>query len=315
MTRVAIILVDYNSHDHTEECLRSLEGANFADLAVDVIVVDNGSREPLQLPQQPTTYSLTLLRLEENTGFTGGNNAGIAHAQATTPPDYFLLLNNDTLVDSGFLKELVSFAQSEDRVGVVSPMIYFAPGCEYHADSYSTAERGNVIWFAGGSIDWKHMFAFHRGVDQVDRGQFDWPELSARRVQLQQAIKERPVDMPYISGKTMDFATGCCMLIPATVLDQVGVFDQDYFLYWEDVDLSHRIKQVGYSLYFCPTAKIWHKNAGSSGGAGSSLHQHYQQRNRLRFGLRYAPLATKIRLLKDTLTRRLRSLAQSTQRA
>jgi GT2 family glycosyltransferase len=117
-------------------------------------------------------------------------------------------------------------------------------------------------------IDYANFDAFHIGVDEVDRGQFE---------------EERQVE----------FVTGCCMLIRREALQQLGMFDVRYFLYLEDVDLSVRFRRGGYELWFCPGSKIWHVNAGSSGGAGSALHVYYQTRNRLFFFFKYAALRHK----------------------
>lgn len=302
MTKVSIILVDYNSHHHTLECLESLSQANFKNIDVNVVIVDNASKDKFQLESSKfQTLNLNIIYAEENTGFTGGNNLGIQFALDNYSPDYVLLLNNDTLVDESFLQELLQLAKVEKSAGIICPMIYFAKDFEFHKKSYSKNELGKVIWFAGGSIDWKNMYAFHRGVDQVDRGQFDWQTLDSRRKELQTALKKKPLEVPYISAKYMDFATGCCMLIPTNVIREVGMFDDDYFLYWEDVDLSQRIKGSGYYLFFCPSSIIWHKNAGSSGGSGSFLHTKYQERNRIRFAMKYAPLKTKLSLMKQKL--------------
>lgn len=300
MKKVSIILVDYNSHQHTKDCLDSLNQADFTEVDVQVVVVDNGSKEQILLREDTyKNFSLRIVYSKTNTGFTGGNNQGIFYAKESFRPDFFLLLNNDTLVEKSFLQELMQCAENEKNVGIVNPMIYFAKGYEYHKESYSKEDLGKVIWFAGGSIDWKNMFAFHRGVDQVDRGQFNWKVLDKKRSKLEKSLKPKPLTVPYISTRKMDFATGCCMFIPAKVVEQVGVFDQAYFLYWEDVDLSERIKRAGYSLLFCPTAVIWHKNAGSSGGSGSSIHNKYLRRNRIRFAMKYASWKTKILLLRE----------------
>ena len=79
------------------------------------------------------------------------------------------------------------------------------------------------------------------------------------------------------------------MLYDKSVLDRVGFWDESYFLYYEDADLCVRAQQAGVKLFYDPTIVIWHKISQSTGGSGSSLHEKYQNRNRLRFGLKYAP--------------------------
>ncbi len=296
MSKISLITVEYRTPDHTQELLRSLEKLKFSKENLQIVVVSTGSEQKQNYTSEK--FHIENLHSSKNLGFTGANNFGIRHATETFSPDYFLLLNNDTLVDPEFLQNLVVFAQKKKDVGVICPMIYFASGYEFHSKEYSEKEKGNVVWFAGGSIDWKNMYAFHRGVDEVDRGQF---KIKTKNLKSKN-------ELPNINYETMDFATGCCMLIPARVIQEVGMFNDSYFLYWEDVELSYRIKQAGYELYFCPDSKIWHKNAGSSGGSGSDLHTKYQERNRLQFAMRYAPLRTKRAVLKEYLTKRVLQL-------
>jgi len=84
------------------------------------------------------------------------------------------------------------------------------------------------------------------------------------------------------------------------MFQKIGLFDKKYFLYFEDVDLSLRVKKAGFKVIFCPKAKIWHLNSGSS-GSGSSLHDYFITRNRLLFGMKYASLRSKIALIKESL--------------
>lgn len=262
-TSVAIIIVHFNTDEETKDCLDSLSKVKHKGVLLNTYVIDNGSKNPLHLSEEHLGKTTKMIRSDANLGFTNGNNLGISVALRELEPDYILLLNNDTTVKPDFLEKLVSAAKAEPKLGMAVPKIYFSPGREFHTSAYKESERGNVIWFAGGSIDWANLDAFHRGVDEVDRGQFD-------------------------HTTDTEFATGCCVLIPRTVLERAGTLDPKYFLYLEDVDWSIRIKQAGYELHFVPEAVVWHKNAGSSGGAGSPTHQYYQTRNRLFFFMRYA---------------------------
>jgi GT2 family glycosyltransferase len=158
----------------------------------------------------------------------------------------------------------------------VSPKIYFYPEREFHQDAYTKEERGKVVWYAGGLIDWENVYAYHRGVNEVDHGHFNTPE------------------------ETM-FATGCCIGVRAEVIREVGKLNQDYFFGLEDLEWSMRVKAAGYTIWYQPDAVIWHKNAGSSGGSGSEIHQYYQTRNRLLFGMRYASVKTRIHLIKQAV--------------
>jgi GT2 family glycosyltransferase len=263
MISVAIIIVHFNTDQETKECLRSLQEIATKNLNVSTFVIDNGSKTVLEVNEKDQPNNTRIIRSDSNLGFTDGNNLGISIATREVQPEYFVLLNNDTTVQPDFLEKLVAAAQANPRLGMAVPKIYFSEGREFHAKSYKSEQRGKVLWFAGGSIDWANLDAFHRGVDEVDRQHFD-------------------------SQRDTEFATGCCVLLPRTIVERVGTFDPKYFLYLEDVDWSLRIVQAGYEIELVPEAVVWHKNAGSSGGSGSPLHQYYQTRNRLYFFTKYA---------------------------
>lgn len=91
------------------------------------------------------------------------------------------------------------------------------------------------------------------------------------------------------------------MLISRDLIEHIGLLDEKYFLYYEDVDYSIRAIKAGFKIYYLPKAHIWHKNASSSGKPGSKLHIYYQERNRLYFGFKYASIKTKKSLIFDSL--------------
>lgn len=269
MDKIAVIIVHYNTNQDTWACLDSLAQLTpNSAFEVQVFVVDNASKDAFYLLKK--NKNVTIVRSDTNLGFTGGNNLGFNYARKNYNPDYYLLLNSDTLVEKDFLTLLYSQLKADHKLGLVSPKIYFAPGCEFHRQSYKKSEQGKVIWFAGGIIDWDNLLTFHAGVDEVDRGQFD---------QL----------------TDFDYASGCCFLVRREALAVSGVFDDRYFLYFEDCDLSLRIERSGWKLGFCPQAIVWHKNGSSTDGAGSELQQFYLTRNRLLFFATYGYLSVKIR--------------------
>ena len=278
MRKVFLIILNWNGGRMTISCLKSLESVNCDSFFVEVVVVDNGSTddsvERIELRiknQEPKTI---LLRNKENLGFAEGNNVGIRYA-LESGADYICLLNNDTRVDPDFLMQLIKTADSDEKIGLAGGKIYFEKGYEFHKDRYKENERGKVIWYAGGIIDWGDVYATHRGVDEVDVGQYD-------------EITET------------DYINGCLLLAKKEVFKKVGLFDPKYFLYFEDVDLSVRVKKSGFKIIFCPAAKIWHLSSGSS-GSGSELHDYFITRNRLLFGLRFAPFRSKVALIKESL--------------
>lgn len=262
MIHVSILLINYNAQEDTIDCLKSLEKIKTPGFKHNIIIIDNASKEAFELPKSLQNSHTQVVRSNTNKGFTGGNNMGIYYAVEKYSSDYVLLLNNDTTVDEDFLKELIKTAESDPRIGMAVSKIFFSKGREYHTDSYSKSELGNVLWYAGGSIDWNHLATFHRGVDEVDRGQFD-------------------------SQTQSDFATGCSVLVKREILEKIGTFDKRFFLYLEDVDWSVRVTKGGYKIAFCPKSVVYHKNAGSTGGSGSKTQDYYLTRNKLLFAFKH----------------------------
>ncbi len=170
---------------------------------------------------------------------------------------------------------MIDYLERNTQVGLVSPKIYFATGYETHKAKYKESELGQVIWYAGGKLDWQNIIASHTGVDEVDQGQYDQP-------------------------KQTGFATGCCLVAPADIWREVGLLDDRYYLYYEDSDYSQQVKQAGYEVHYLPDAVIWHLNAGSS-VSGGQLHDYFISRNRLIFGMKWADLRAKSALLRESI--------------
>ncbi|MCL4353605.1 glycosyltransferase family 2 protein [Patescibacteria group bacterium] len=274
MKKVYIVIVYYSGLQNTLECLSSLSKIVMPKgISGEILVVENGAKEKISLHPADQRSKIKIIRNEENLGFAGGNNIGIKYA-LSHQADYVLLLNSDTLVREDFLKELLFVLEKDGGAGIACPKIYFAKGYEFH--KYKKDELGRVIWYAGGRIDWQNVIASHIGVDEVDGGEFN-------------KIKET------------EFATGCCMLIKKEAFEKVGLLDEKYFLYYEDSDLSLRLYKKGMKIMFVPKAVIWHKNAGEAGGAGSDLQDYYITRNRMLFGMRFAPFRAKMSLIRESI--------------
>ena len=185
------------------------------------------------------------------------------------------MVNNDLLVSEDLIENLVSIAKEHPRVGAISPKIYFSKGFEFHKDRYKKTDTGRVIWYAGGDIDWDNVIGSNHGVDDVDEGQYEKTDET-------------------------DFATGACMLLRAEALRKVGLLDERYFMYLEDGDISVRLKRVGWGVLYTSKAQAWHKVAQSS-GIGSELNDYFITRNRLYFGLKFAPLRAKFALIREAV--------------
>ena len=276
MKKIFISILNFNSRKETIDCLNSIKKIKIKDFVVSVILIDNASKEKLNLKEDfIDPIELKIVETKENLGFAGGHNVGLRYAFGNGA-DYVLILNNDAVLDENALLEMFLAAEETSKVGIIVPKIYFAKGHEYHKEKYKKEDLGRVFWYAGGEVDWKNVVGFHRGVDEIDEGQYDKREET-------------------------NYATGCCMLVSRKVLEEVGLFDENYYLYYEDGDLSQRVKRNGYKIIYEPKAVVYHENAGSSGGSGSSLQDYYISRNRMLFGLKYAPIRAKVALVRESL--------------
>ncbi|GEM_PF-122795 len=287
MNKVAIITLNYNGKQDTLELLGSLSklparnashsdaGRRTTNYQLLTIVVDNASSDGSVSAIHKSFPEVDILQTGGNLGFSGGVNRGIDYAKIWGA-DYFLLINNDTLIKNpDLVSELLKTAQSDPKIGLVSPKIYFAPGFEFHKDRYGSSDLGKVIWFAGGKFDWDNIGSIHRGIDEVDGGQYDSEEESG-------------------------IFSGACVLIKKEVLERLGGLDEQYFLYFEDSDLAKRAIEAGFKIYYNGKTAIYHKVSRST-GIGSRITDYYHTRNRLIFGMKYSKPRTKFALLREAL--------------
>lgn len=245
MPKVFIIILNWNGYKDTVACLDSLKNLDYPNY--EIIVIDNGSTDD-STPQfkflggsDPPRFKL--IENEKNLGFSGGNNVGIKYA-LENGAEYILLLNNDTIIEPSFLKELIKVGESNKEVGVLGPKILFAG-------------EPNLIWSAGGKFSW---FA-SRGINQRKYKETDSEE------------EKEPIEADYISG--------CALLIKREVIDKIGLLDNKFFLYYEDTDWNFRAKKAGFKVVYIPKAKIWHKVSLSVKKLSSPTVLYYDTRNRL----------------------------------
>lgn len=221
----------------------------------DVIVVDNGSTDGSAVRLASEHPHVKFLHSPVNAGFTGGNNLGMQYA-LDRGYGYILLLNNDTFVSPGFLEPLVAHLKQHEEVGAVQPLIFF------------NHDR-HLIWNAG---------SFYNSF---------WGYTSTRGL-------HKKVNARYSRPCGVDWITGCAFMIRAEALQKTGLFVPRMFLYYEDVDLSFRLRQKGYRLAFVPQSVIYHI-AGASGKKktkeGTILPQihYYNLRNRIWLLKAYTP--------------------------
>ncbi len=273
--KVAIITVNYNGKKDTLEFLESLKKLRTTNYELRTIVVDNASEDGSVSVIHKSFPEVDIIQAGANLGFSGGYNKGIEYAQIWGA-DYFLLINNDCLIkDENLLGELIKTIDSDEKIGLVSPKIYFAKGFEFHKDRYSEKDLGKVIWYAGGKFDWDNIGSIHRGLDEVDNGQYD-------------EIFEQEI------------ISGACVLIKKEVFEKLSGFDEKYFLYFEDSDFIKRAHFYGFKTYYNGKVSIYHKVSQST-GIGSKITDYYHTRNRLIFGIKYGSNRTKFALIREAI--------------
>ena len=162
MRTIYISIINYNGEKDTILCLESLDKLHKNDIDLNVIVIDNASQRIFKIPDKKfTNFSLKVIRNNENLGFSAGHNIAVRYALENRA-DYVLILNNDTRVDNKLLDNLLKVIESDRKIGVVVPKIYFEKGYEFHKDRYEEKNLGKIIWYAGGIMDWKNVVGKNR---------------------------------------------------------------------------------------------------------------------------------------------------------
>jgi GT2 family glycosyltransferase len=220
--KLSIILVNWNNLADSVECLESLKKCTYSNY--EVTVVDNGSGgDDARILNQKFGDYIRLIESEQNLGFAKGCNIGIKDA-LDRGADYVVLLNNDTIVTTDFLDEIVNVVGVQEKVGIAGGKIL-------------CYEFPDTIWFAGGEIDYKTGKTPIRGSGEVDRGQYD-------------------------QVADVDWICSCFMFISGDFLKEEGMLDERFFFGWEDADICVRAVKRGYRVIYVPEAKIWHKGWG-----------------------------------------------------
>lgn len=220
-----------------DETVRCLQSLERIDTPCRIVVVDNGSGDGSTEYLARHYPHVELIALPTNAGFGAACNRAIAHALQDATCEYVLLLNNDATVHPKALSELLSAAQVHPEAGILSPKVY-------------RADAPNVIWYAGARRRRGVLAAADTGRGQVDRGQFN-------------LLRE------------VDYVFGAAMLIRRSVFERIGLFDERFFLYLEDMDLSLRAQAAGFSLLFVPQAHVWHKGSTSTSQNAAMRKYHF----------------------------------------
>jgi GT2 family glycosyltransferase len=256
---VTVIVLNWNGRDDTLACLESLRAVEYPNFSV--MVVDNGSSDGSPAAIRQRFPDIEVVETNCNLGFAEGNNVGIRLA-LRRGSDYVLLLNNDTVVATSLLQELVAGAERCPEGGIFTARIH------YHADPQR-------IWSAG--VRWRK-----------DRMEFSHVQDEA----------ENPLDARGLA--LTDYACGCALFAPAAVFRKVGLLDPKFFLTYEETDLCFRARRSNIPSYYVPSALLWHKVSASFGGAESPLIEYFMTRNRLLWGERHLGFKDLLQLYKVT---------------
>ena len=235
--KVSLVILNWNGLDDTTECLESLQKITYSNY--EVIVVDNCSEgdDAAILKERFRDY-IDLVLNDKNYGSSEGYNSGIRHilTNSKPKPDYIIIMNNDMVVDSAFLNEMVKAASEDERIGIIGPKIYY----------YNYKGRNDVIWSAGGKI--------RRWLPQIHHH-----------------IGENDDDLPKYQYKTsVDWITGALFMLKYRLIEEMGLFHTGYFIGMEDTEYCLNARKRGYEIVYVPSSKVWHKVGASISKSGRS---------------------------------------------
>jgi GT2 family glycosyltransferase len=217
---VKILVLNYNGMVYLKNLMKTLIRTDYPDY--EVVVIDNCSTDN-SVEYLKTNYpEIQVVENDRNYGFAGGYNRTCD--KVANECEFFVLLNNDVLVEPSWLRELVTPAFSDSRIAATTPKVYFL-------------DKDSVLNACGGVVD-VYGFGFNRGNGEKDEGQYDKEE-------------------------ECFYAVGVAMLIRSKCWKEIGPFDVDYFAYHEDLDWSWRARLSGYRIIYCPKSIIYHKWRGS----------------------------------------------------
>jgi len=224
---VSVVVVTFNSAPWIERCLESVRG-------YETIVVDNGSTDgtvALVRERFPEAHVIE----QENLGMGGGNNAGMRLASAR----YFLLLNADAWVLGDGVEQLARFADQHPDAAVVGPKLLNEDGSlQRSARAFPTLWRLSTEY-----LFLRKLAPRSRALNTFYEGGFDHDE-----------------------AREVDWLFGACLLVRRDAADEVGLFDEDFFMFSEETDWLYRFHQAGWSVYFYPGAEVVHVGGASHGG-------------------------------------------------
>jgi GT2 family glycosyltransferase len=244
--KIGVVTVTFGSQEVLPDFFASLDKQTYRNFVL--FAVDNHSSD--NSVEQLNAYhgcERVVIENEANLGVAAGNNQGIL-AAIDAGCEYVLLLNNDVVFGPDLFRQLID-GMRQHRCDMTTPLIYYY-------------DRPNVIWCAGGEFQrWAGMRVRHRGADAIDDGQFH-------------------------ATTAVNYAPTCCILFRREVFGVVGLMDEAYFVYVDDLDFLFRAWKRGLRMYYLPTAKLWHK-VSSLTGAESPFSVRYNTRNRAYFSAKH----------------------------
>lgn len=246
-----VIVLNFQGEKIIEKTINSLKSLNYPKDRFEILVVDNGSKDKSRQVLEQVKDIETIF-LPENIGFSAGNNAGIREAKG----EYIALLNNDCIVEPDWLNELVKTAQKDKKIFAVNSKIMLG--------STNKIQNAGIRIFPNGYAQDIGAAPHNKKQDyEVDRGQYE---------------EEREIDA----------ACGAAVLYRKTVFDEIGLLDESFFLYYEDVELSERARKHGYKIIYYPKAVARHEHAASS-EEWSPFFIYHTERGRLLHMLYHFP--------------------------
>lgn len=239
--KLHVVLLNYKTPDMTAKALDHLLVALEPVPQAKVWVVDNDSEDDSEAKLTEKVASLdddrvAFIQTGHNGGFGFGNNVGIRRALAADePPDYVYLLNSDAFVEPEAVKVLVDFLDERPDVGIAGSYIFGVDGVPHE-----TAFRFPTV--------------------------FSELETTLRLGVVSKVLSDHIVALPMPTTSTqVDWLAGCSMMIRREVIEQVGMFDETFFLYYEETDLCGRAAEAGWSTWYVPSSRVAHIGSASTG--------------------------------------------------
>ncbi|MBU1131784.1 glycosyltransferase family 2 protein [Patescibacteria group bacterium] len=252
---LSIIIVSYKMSGLIKNCIKTiLESA--LDFSFEIIVVDNGSQDNIADMMKKNYSSVKLILSEKNRGMGAGNNLGIKEAKGK----YILVMNPDIFVFKDSLKKLIEFIKQKPDIGLVAPRLLNPD----RTLQYTCYRRHNFL-----TPLYRRTFfgKFSFGKREIDRFLMS--------------------DFDHASTREVDWIQGSCVLVPREVFDEVGLFDERFFMYFEDTDLCRRIKLAGYKNIYFAGAEVIHLHTRQSGGGMLQIFSNKLTRTHILSWLKY----------------------------